>query len=132
VSADRQLDFCEGLFRCAESLAADGQRRQAVAIYDDLRKLDAPHQVRAGALRGAILTRQRNRLKLLQEHLRSEDYILFSAAVQVSQQMPNRRVTSMLVEEMKGLPADNQVLIIQALGLRHDKEALPALFAAAR
>ncbi len=132
VSADRKVDFCEGLFRCAESLAVDGQRRQAVAIYDDLRKLDAPHQVRAGALRGAILTRQRNGLKLLQEHLRSDDYILFSAAVQVSQQMPNSRVTGMLVEEMKGLPADNQVLIIQALGLRRDKEAVPALLAAAR
>jgi hypothetical protein len=56
VSAENRLDFCEGLFRCAESLAASDQKDQAVAIYDELSKLDSPHQVRGGALRAALLT----------------------------------------------------------------------------
>ena len=132
VSAENRLDFCEGLFRCAESLAANNQREQAVAIYDELRQLDSPHQVRGGALRGAILTGGRGRLKLLQEHLGSKDYILFSAAVQTSHDMPNARVTKLLVGAMEGLPADNQVLIIQALGRRGDKSAAPALHEAAQ
>ena len=130
--AESRLDFCEGLLRCAESMAAAGERQKAVAIYDQLRQLDGPHQVRAGALRGAILTRRRGRLKLLQEHLRSSDYILFSAAVQATHRMPNARVTKVLVDEMKGLSADNQIVVIQALGLRGDKAALPALFGAAK
>lgn len=132
VSAESRLDFCEGLLRCAESLAAAGERQEAVAIYDRLRELDGPHQVRGGALRGAILTRRRGRLKLLQEHLRSSDYILFSAAVQTTHRMPNARVTKVLVDEMNGLSADNQIVVIQALGLRGDKAALPALFDAAK
>ncbi|MCU0916558.1 MAG: HEAT repeat domain-containing protein [Planctomycetes bacterium] len=130
--AAAKLDFCEGLFRCAEALAAADQKEQAVAIYDELLKLDAAHQVRGGALRGAILTRARGGPKLLRQYLRSDDYILFSAAVQASRDLPGDRVTKALANEMGNLPADNQVLIIQALGCRGDKAAVPALLDAAR
>ncbi|MCX5644190.1 MAG: HEAT repeat domain-containing protein [Phycisphaerae bacterium] len=127
ASTENRLDFCEGLFRCAETLAANGQKPQAVAIYDQLRKLDSPHQVRGGALRGAILARGQEGVSLLREHLRSNDYILFSAAVQASQEMPGPEVTKALLEEMKGRSADNRIVMIQALGRRGDKAAVPAL-----
>jgi HEAT repeat protein len=132
TSAGNKLDFCEGLFRCAESLAASDQKEQAVAIYDELLKLDAAHQVRAGALRGAILTRDRGGPKLLRQYLRSEDYILFSAAVQTAQEMPGDRITKALLNGMTNLPADNQILIIQTLGRRGDKAAVPALLDVAK
>jgi len=132
ASAGVKLDLCEGLFRCAESLAANDQKEQAVAIYDELLKPDAAHQVRAGALRGAILTRDRGGPKLLRQYLQSKDYILFSAAVQASQDLPGDRVTKALLDEMKNLPADNQILIIQTLGRRGDKAAVPALLDVAK
>lgn len=132
ASAENRLDFCEGLFRCAEALAGSGQKQQALAIYDELRKLDSPHQVRGGALRGAILARGPEGMNLLRENLRSNDYILFSAAVQVSQEMPGPEVTKALLEEMKGRPVDNQVVMIQALGRRGDKTAVPVLLDAVK
>lgn len=132
ADADRKLNVCEGLFRCAERFAADGHKEPAIAIYDPLRKLDIAHQVRAGALRGAILTRGAEGLPLLQENLRSNDYILFSAAVQTSQAMPGAEVTKALVDAMKSLPADNQIVVLQTLSLRGDKQAVPALLAAAQ
>ncbi len=132
VAAGNQLAFCEGLFRCAEALAARGQRDQAVEIYDRLRSTKAPHQVRAGALRGAILARGKDGLALLRQHLRSDDYILFSAAVQTSQEMRGGDVTKALTSALKGLPADNQILIVWTLGKRADSAALPVLFAAAK
>lgn len=132
TSGVTQLHVCEGLFRCAEALAAEGDRKQAVAIYDKLRGLDAPHQVRAGALRGALLTRGADGLALLREQLGSGDYILFSAAVQTAQEMPGGEVTAALAESLKGLPADNQILAMQALGLRKDAKALPTLFGVAK
>jgi HEAT repeat protein len=132
ASARVKLDICEGLFRCAEAMAAADQKEQAVAIYDELLKLEAAHQVRGGALRGAILTRDRGGPKLLRQYLRSNDYILFSAAVQAAQDLPGDRVTKALLDEMKNLPADNQILIIQALGHRGDKAAVPALLDTAR
>jgi len=131
VSAANQLAFCEGLFRCAEALVAQGRSDQAIEIYDELRELDAPHQVRGGALRGAILTRGKDGVALLREHLHSKDYIMFSAAVQTAQELPDAEVTLALTAELNRLPADNQILIIQTLGKRADASASPALFALA-
>ena len=131
VSAANQLALCEGLFRCAEALVAQGRPDQAIEIYDELRELDAAHQVRGGALRGAILTRGKDGIALLREHLRSKDYIMFSAAVQTAQELPDAEVTQALTAELNRLPADNQILVIQTLGKRADASASPALFALA-
>jgi HEAT repeat protein len=49
ASADNQLAMCEGLFRCAEVLAAKDLQGEAVAIYDRLLSCEVPHQVRGGA-----------------------------------------------------------------------------------
>jgi len=124
-------DVYEGLFRCAERFASEGNRNAAIDIYDILREQDAPHQVRAGALRGAILVSS-NGLRLLQQNLSSDDYILFSAAVQTAQELTGTGVTKALTGGLNQLPADNQILVIQTLGKRGDAEALPALFTLAR
>ena len=133
VSAANQLAVCEGLLRCAESLAAKGQRDQAIEIYDLLLSTKAAHQVRAGALRGAILVRGNEGLSLLRQHLKSDDYILFSAAVQASYELPkDKAVTDVLTDGLSKLPADNQILVILAIGKRGDAAALPTLFALAK
>ncbi len=131
TSGENRVAVCEGLFRCAENLASQGKRREAVAIYDQMLELDSPHQVRAGALRGAILTRSRG-LRLLQQYLGSDDYILFSAAVQTAQELTGSGVTKALTAGLNGLPADNQILVIQTLGKRGEAEACPALSTLAR
>ena len=131
--AANQLALCEGLFRCAEAFAAGGERADAIEIYDQLRELeDAPHQVRGGALRGAILTRGEDGLGLLQQHLRSDDYILFSAAVQTAQELPGTRVSRALTAGLSQLPADNQILVVWTLGKRADPVALLSLYTLAR
>ncbi len=142
----------EGLFRCAERFASEGNRDAAIDIYDTLRELDSPHQVRAGALRGAILTRgnkgniarrpgetsrmyllrRNDGLSLLMEYMRSNDYIMFSAAVQAAQELKGTMVTRALTADLDRLPADNQILVIQTLGERGDARACPALFTLAR
>lgn len=126
-----QLALYEGLFRCAEALATEGKRDQAIAIYDQMLTLKSPHQVRAGALRGAILTRGKDGVSLLRQHLRSDDYIMFSAAAQTALEMEGPEVTQALTAGLNQLPADNQILVIQTLGKRGDKGAVPALFTAA-
>jgi HEAT repeat protein len=117
----------EGLLRCAERLAADGKKSEAIGIYDHLRGLPAAHQVRAGAVRGAILTRSRAGVALLREYLQNKDYIMFSAAVQAAQEMKGRQVTRALTQGLNGLSADSQILIILTLGKRGDARALPTL-----
>jgi HEAT repeat protein len=128
-----QLAFCEGLLRCAETLASEGHRRQATAAYDMLRRLNSPHhQVRTAALRGAILTRGSNGLPLLSEALRSPDFSVFAAAARISYEMPDQATTKALVKALSSGSVDSQIMLTQTLGTRGDPVALPALFAAAR
>jgi len=127
-----QLIICEGLFRCAELFTAQGRSNKAIAIYDQLQTLKAPHQVRAGALRGSITARRKNGLPLLRKYLRSDDYILFSAAVQASQELAGTEVTQALTAVLNQLPPDNQILVLQALGNRHDVSAIPAVIKVAK
>jgi len=130
--AANRLALCEGLFRCAEALAAGGRRDQALVLYEHLRHADMPHQVRAGALRGALLISPADAVPVLRQHLLSNDYILFSAALQTTQEMPGRGVTQVLTAELDAMPEDNKILVIQTLARRRDPAVLPALFAAAK
>lgn len=125
-SGDNKLAICEGMFRCAENLGG----RDATSIYDKLRKLKDPHQARAGGLRGAILTRK-DGLSLLKANLTSKDYILFSAAVQASSEMPGEKVTQTLGAALPKISTDNQILILGILADRGDPAAMPAISAAA-
>lgn len=126
-AGDTKLAICEGMFRCAETLGGN----EAAAIYDRLRALKDPHQARAGGLRGAILTRK-DGLDLLEEYLKSKDYIMFSAAVQASAEMPGDKVTAALTGQLGKLSTDNQVLILGALAVRGDAAAIPAIAKAAK
>ncbi|MHC4214624.1 MAG: HEAT repeat domain-containing protein [Planctomycetota bacterium] len=130
AAAANKAALYEGLFRCAENFVEQDNRFRAVGIYDNLLKVKGPHQVRSGALRGAILARGKQGLGLLRESLYVDDYIMFSAAVQTSMEMPGSEVTEVLASALKDLPTDNQILVIQALGKRGDATALPVLFAA--
>lgn len=130
--AARQLALAEGLFRAAETLAAQAKRDDALRLYDRLRKLDGAHQVRTGALRGAILVRGKDGLPLLREALGSDDYPLVSAALRTSYEMPGAEVTAALAALLGKGSEDKQVLACLALGQRADAGALPALEAAAK
>jgi HEAT repeat protein len=130
--AANQVAFCEGLFRCAEALSAAGQAATSQAICDRLRNLSpAPHQVRAGALRGAILARQNEGLPLMLEAIRGGDWILTAAAARTAMEMPSKEVTAALAGELPKLPADKQLLLVTTLGQRGDAAAGPALLALA-
>jgi HEAT repeat protein len=132
VSATNQLAFCEGLLRCAEAATAKDRRKDAMAIYDRLREASMPQQVRTAALRGAILTRQQDGLRLLGLALPGNDYSMFLAAVRTSQEMRGSEVTRLLASALPALPSDRQIVLIQTLAKREDDTALPALSAAAR
>jgi len=130
--ASNQPALCEGLFRCAEALAAKGDRNAAIAIYDQLRSLKAPRQIHAGALRGAILERGPAGVPLLIEQLHSNDVDTFAIALRVAREMPDTEVTQSLVAELGKLPVAKRILVVQALGDRQDTAALPTIVETAR
>jgi len=132
--AGNQVAFCEGLLRCAEALAATGEAKEALGVYDRLRALKpAPHQVRTGALRGAVLLRKDDGVPLLVEAIRGDDLVLVEAAARTAMEMPgSAAVTKALADELGKLPADKQILLTLAMGKRGDAGAVPALLALAK
>ncbi len=133
TSGSAQLAICEGLLRCAESLAADGQAAPSRAIYDDLRGLaNAPQPVRAAALRGAILARGKAGVPLLVEAVRGSDYGLAATAVRSAMELPGREITDALVAELPKASAERQGLLILALADRGEPRVLPAVLQAAQ
>jgi HEAT repeat protein len=132
ASPANRVAFCEGLFRCAEALSAAGQAAPSQALYELLRGVkDAPQQVRAGALRGAILTRGKVGIPLLLEAVRGADYVLVAAAARTAMELPGTEVTAALAGALAELPADKQILLVNTLGYRGDASAAPALLALA-
>ena len=125
VSAANQLALCEGLLRCAEAAEAKGHREAAMDIYDRLRQVPVPAQVRTAALRGAILTRQEEGLPLLSLALHSDDFTLVLAAARTAQEMPSGDVSRLLADELPALSADRQFVVLQTLAKRADSPTQP-------
>jgi HEAT repeat protein len=119
ASGRNQLAICEGLLRCAEALTREGQGASSQAIYDRLRSLaDAPPQVRAAALRGAILVRGKDGIPLLLEAIQGSDYALAAAAVRSAMELPGPEITDALVAELPKASAERQGLLIATLANR--------------
>jgi HEAT repeat protein len=113
-------------------MAVAGQKDIAIQLYDELAAMPAAHQVRTGAIRGAILTRGDAGVSELKKYLASEDWLLFSAAAQTAISMKGPEVTAALTADMAKLSVDKQIRIIQTLGFRGDLSGLGPLFAATK
>lgn len=132
ASGIKLTDYCDGLFRCAESLAGRGQTAEALKIYDSLRGLaGAPLEVRVGALRGSILLRANDGIPLMLEAIRGGDYALAAAAAQTAFEMRDPKVTAALADALPNLEANKQILLANTLGQRGDAPAGAALLSLA-
>jgi len=123
----------EGRLYCADALAAQGRREEALTIYDSLRAPQTPAPIRVAAMRGTILARPSSAVPLLLEQLHSSDPTMFGVVLWLAQhELPGAEVTQALAAELGKLPAERQAMLVQALCSRGDPAALPALLAAAK
>ena len=124
-----QRAVCEGLLRCAEAMPSP----EAAALYDKLRALpNLPHHLRVAAWSGAVRSRGTQGVPLMVEAIRTGSPVPAADAIRVSMDLPGAEVTRALVEALSGTNEETQVLLLQALGLRGDGTAAPALAALAQ
>ena len=135
VSPGNLRALAEGLFTGAEILAGEGQRDQALAIYDHVLEVqNTPQEIRTGALRGAVLTRGGEQgLPLLVKALGEKEDRLFMGAVRTARELDGgEKVTAALAGELAGLSAERKIPFMQALGHRGGAAAGPAVLAEAK
>ena len=133
ASGANQLAICEGLLRCAEAMATEAKMEFSQTIYDRLRGLaDAPPQVRAAALRGAILIRGTSGVPLIKEAIQGPDYALAATAVHTAMELHGSEITDALVAELATATAERQGLLIVGLADLGESAVLPAALQAAQ
>ncbi len=120
------------LLACADRLAEQGLRDDALSIYDPLRRETTPAPIRAAATRGAILARGPRGTSLLLEQLRSDDQATADVALwMIQHESGTPGMISSVVAALPDLPAPRRVQLARALSFRGDPAALPALLSLA-
>jgi hypothetical protein len=97
VAPTNRLDMCEGYLRCEESLAARHENHRALAIADELCAMkDLPGQLRAGAVRAAIVLRGKSGASLLMSNLSKSDHAAFIGAIRATLELPDLEISKTL------------------------------------
>ena len=114
----------DGLLNAADRLVAKGDLPEALAIYKQLHRTDAPEHVRMGAFRGLIETQPDKAVALLIEAIGSDDWKTRGMAIDMIVTLKGEGVTERFSADLDKLDADTQVLMIGALVGRGEKDAL--------
>ena len=104
----------------AQRLSALNKHRQAMELYDTIRKGDVDGYLRSAATYGAIRLPGAAGLQLLIEQLKTTDPAMVEVALRAARQLPGPEVTRTLAAELPGLHPVVQVLAIKALVDRKD------------
>jgi HEAT repeat protein len=115
---------------CADDLIARGKRDEAAALLEKVRGADTSKAVRGAATRGLILAKGAAGLPMVMEQIRGGTPEGLALTMLIVREMPGAEVTRALASELEKLPAEKQVLLIEALGERRDPAASSAVLAA--
>lgn len=127
ASAPVRTAVAEGCVLCAERLLAAGNRDEAVAVYDLVRKAEVPRQNVLEATRGAILARQAAGIPLLVEQLKSPDQAFFQIGLSTARELPGSEVSPVVAAELVGASPERAALLLHVLADRGDKTVVPAV-----
>jgi HEAT repeat protein len=124
------IETSDALLRAAQRVAKDGRPRRAKTILANVFQLDLPTHLRIGALEGfAALGGEHGLTELLRAVRGDADPAVRLAAARILERFPDRRVTTALVDELLIADPADPVLIIETLGRRGDRAALPTIIA---
>jgi HEAT repeat protein len=122
----------DAYLRCADRLAAKGQKDAAGAIYKELYAAGEPMIVRVAAARGMIETAGDKTSEVIVEMLKSADKPIQTVAIATLREVAKTDVIKAAAEQMTNLEAAQQAQLISALTDCGDKVALPTVMAATK
>ncbi len=118
---------------CAEALLAGGEKKAAVRTYLTARRAKKiPQHLKQAALRGLLLARGAQGLRILVKTLKGKSEPSFNTALIAVREVPGTDVTQGIVAALGELSTARQAKLIGVLGERADRAALPAVLKAAR
>jgi HEAT repeat protein len=116
----------------ADELLSDGEADRALAIYQELGKLEGPKFVRIAALQGSLRAKgPGDGLPMLVDLLEDDDQARFRVALAMAHAWGGDNVVAGLLDKLPDLPADRAALVIYTLGDLEASQALAAVIESA-
>ena len=117
----------DGQLRCAEGLAAAGDKAAAEAIFRRVWTSAPTAAWRVAALAALARACPDKAGPTVAETLGSPDPLLQAAAMQLTRELPGREITLALARRLAGLDPRGQALLVDALAERGDRAAADAV-----
>jgi len=122
----------DAYLRCADRLAAKGQKNAALPIYKQLYATTEPMPIRVTAVRGMIMTSGDKTGDTVVEALKSKDKPIQTAAIATLKDVAKTDVVKAAAEQLPNLGAAQQAQLLAAMADCADRVAMPAVLAAAK
>lgn len=124
LPADRPL-VGQAMLRCAERLAAAGNKAAAQHLYELLARPKRPNVVRAEALRGLVLVQSPRASELALDALTLTDPYLEQVAARIVGTLPDAGTTAKAITAWASLPIHTKIILLNALADRKEPAAAP-------
>jgi sugar phosphate isomerase/epimerase/HEAT repeat protein len=118
-----------GLIQCAETMREDGHERGAFSLFEWVLAHNPPDKIRGAAVRGEIMAGGKHRLELIGRFLATDTPVVLRVA---QRELSDPAVSRVLIAGQPGLPMENRILVVEALGQRGDADSIQALIRLAR
>ncbi|MHC4228386.1 MAG: family 16 glycoside hydrolase [Planctomycetota bacterium] len=110
---------------CADSMLAEGQKSEAVAIYGEMASPANSTWIRIATYRGFVQAGKDQAVPVVMALLKDKDLDLQRAAGKFMTEIPGTAVTKALAMEIGNLGTNAQIVLLSALEARGDKTAAP-------
>jgi len=125
-----KLALAEALLTAAQYLVADGHRKEAAGIYNQLEKPENPEFVREGAFAGLALAAPGKTPERVIAAIQGDDPLYRNLAREAVATTRGKQATARYVEALPTLPEAAQVQLLAGLGRRGDRAARESVVAA--
>jgi len=120
-------EVIDALMRNAEFLCANGSSDTAFSIYEKLYDASQPEHIRIAALNGMTAAGGAKVVPQLLKAIKGDDQRMQMIAVQCAELVAGSKATEKLAAAMDEASPEIQVLLMEILGNRGDRAALPAV-----
>ncbi len=127
---DRSVPVYKALLRCADRLAAEGNKRDATHIYEGLAGAGRPDLVRAEALRGLAAMPSPRTAAVAVTCLKASEPYVQEVAAHICGSLPDSQTTARCIAAWPSLPTSTQTILLTAWSDRRASAALPLALSA--
>jgi HEAT repeat protein len=122
----------ESLLMCAENRLNTGNNSDAIVLYQTVFQADLPAAIRLAAWRGLALSDAKQRTELVVKALSGGDKPLRLVAIRLVRETKDPQLIRACIKQWKSLGPDAQVLLVDTLADRGDRDALPDILEACK